>query len=59
MDIFKIEIAKVGNLIKAFGQRYAGRNSQAQYEDRGDCDMVSFLEKKLWNSLQMLREEGR
>lgn len=53
--IFKIELSKVDNLIRAFGQRFAGNSSQPQYEAKFTEDMVSFLQKRLWNSLEMLR----
>ncbi len=55
IEIFNIELSKVGSLIRAFGQRYGSNKSQLQYEAKVDEDMVALLEKRLWDSLERLR----
>ena len=55
MEILKIELSKVGNLIRAFAQRYTGNNAQSRLQPRADEDMVMCLEKRLRDSLDVLR----
>jgi len=59
MNILKIELSKVGDLVKAFGQRYAGNSSKMQYEAKVNEDMVSFLQKRLRDSRDMLSGQER
>lgn len=58
-DILKFELSKVDNLIRAFAQRHTGEGSQTQYEAKVNEDMVSFLQKRLRDSLEMLGGQER
>lgn len=55
MDIFRLELGKVENLISLFGQRYSGSSGQTLDEARSGDDTVGFLEKRLRDSLEVLR----
>ena len=53
LEILKIELSKVGDLIRSFGQRYTGAH-QAGPQAMIDEDTVIFLEKRLRDILEKL-----
>ncbi|KAG8528457.1 uncharacterized protein KY384_007375 [Bacidia gigantensis] len=60
-DIFKIELSKVGQLLRAFEQKYcdggvmAVREPQKMFEAKAYDDMVFYLQKRLRVSMEMPR----
>ena len=59
MEILKIELSKVSDLIRAFGQRYTSNGAQSRFQSMIDEDMVIYLEKRLRDSLEMLKGQHR
>ena len=61
-DIFKIELSKVGALVRAFEQRFCDASNpqeqspQRKFESKAYEDMVYYLQKRLRVSLEMPRE---
>ena len=61
-DIFRIELSKVGSLIRAFEQKFCDAapqtHQQSKYEAKAFEDMLYYLQKRLRVSVERPRRPG-